>query len=84
MNHLVAFVRAGRVDEIVRRTAGKPLETERPYERAVIITGRPDVKVGDPWPIPSINEAVASGKLERCPTVAEPDAYRLAALKEGE
>ena len=84
MDHLVAFYRGGKIDEIVRRWQGKVLETERKFDRAVIVTFRPDVKVGDPWPIPSVDEAVAAGKLERVPTEADPHAYRLPIPKGGE
>ncbi len=77
MEHIVAIYRAGKVSEILRRQPGVDLKTATPYERAVIITGRPDVKVGDPWPMCTMEEALATGKLQRAPTEKDPSAVRV-------
>jgi hypothetical protein len=75
MGHIVALYRAGKVAQLVRQEPG--IKYKWDCERAVIVTGRPDVKVGDTWPMCTMDEAIASGRLERCPTEADPNAVRV-------
>lgn len=67
MQHVVALYRGGQVAEIVHPRPGKKYEWD--CERAVIITWRPDIKVGDRWPPGPdpgklFHEFLAQGKKE--------------------
>lgn len=77
MDHLVAIYRAGKVAEILRRKQGKLLETDTNYERAVIVTGRPDIVVGDAWPPTTKEDAIKAGKLERYEHPTDNEAVRV-------
>lgn len=82
----VAVVRFGKVIEIVEHR-GQEIKRDRHPEdntaRLINIAGRPDIKVGNPWPFCTVAEALASGTLEKAPHPRDPHALRVPATTEG-